>query len=29
MGSVTVMTMLVKFQGSHLNLKKMSQTKNE
>ena len=28
-GMVTVMTWLVMFHGSHLNLKKISQTKNE
>jgi len=28
MGNVMVMTWVVKFQGSHLNLKKTSQTKN-
>ena len=28
-GSVITMTWLTMFQGSHLNLKKISQTKNE
>ena len=29
MGRVTTITWLTMFQGSHLNLKKISQTKNE